>query len=865
MIWFTIALFVVSFLVTALLAPKPDIEDARAGSLDDVQFPRATEDAPIPLVLGRVRMNAPNTLWYGDFSTVAITEKVKTGLFSSKHVVVGHKYYLGLDLGLCLGPDVAMTEIFIDEESVWTGTTSSTVPTTGTISASQLFGGYKGGGGWTGGFRFYPGTFPQTENAYIEGIVGAGNSPGYGGMSHLVFENNYIGESNQLRKMGFILQKYTNDIGAPNSGKVGDDMNPMEALYQICIDPWVGLGIDPAQIDGANWLAVATTLHTEGNGCSVLVTTGQSGKQIMKEILRQIDAIMFQDPETGQLKIKLIRDDYDVGTILAFDEDDILKVRNFTKTAWEDVVAQVKVSFPQLNKESSAVAISQDMATAGMIGRMKTVNMSFPFCYEADLANEIASRERAQQSVPLFRMTLEMNRNAYTLRPGDVFKISWPEYGLSDLVMRVQKHDLGELLNNKIVVDCIQDAFAVGTVVFAAPVGSSWTAPVTTPSLIVTWEELNLPFFFARKLDYPVAATYAQPFMIPLKPNSSSSTYTHWGGIVSGTLDTADQVEVEYPATGTLAAAYDRETGQLTGLDATGFTIDGRDGTFVAGTDSAEVHSGDLGILYIDGEWLGFTGVTNNPTTAVVTNVYRGLFGSTVKDHALGTRVYQVTPEMYGYGYAGADVVGDNTGRTNWYFKLLDAVGGNVMDPASVTEETYTPGDEMRVPARPRNLQLDAVRTVREVIAADGDLDVTWSATDRESGTSYPTETAAAETPAETETYDVSVYIGGVYNAGLSTTSNATTTFTIPFSTLTPPVEELDCEVRVWAKKVNPDNPTDTFDYLSTGYASLSFTCNIVANKVLLSGDMQSGTDNILLSGDEQSGTDILDLSGDEA
>ncbi len=62
MIWFTIALFFVSFLVTALLAPKPDIENARAGSLDDVQFPRATEDAPIPLVLGKIRLNAPNTL-----------------------------------------------------------------------------------------------------------------------------------------------------------------------------------------------------------------------------------------------------------------------------------------------------------------------------------------------------------------------------------------------------------------------------------------------------------------------------------------------------------------------------------------------------------------------------------------------------------------------------------------------------------------------------------------------------------------------------------------------------------------------------------------------------------------------------------
>ena len=866
MIWFTIALFVVSFLVTALLAPKPDIEDARAGQLDAVQFPRATEDAPIPLVLGKVRMNAPNTLWYGGWRTEKITQKVKTGLFSSKHVVVAHKYFLTLDLGLCLGPNVSLREIWIDEEQVWTGALSDTAVSTGTISENELFGGYKAGGGWSGGFRYYPGSFPQAVNGVVEGLVGAGGVPGYGGMAHIVFEDNYIGENNQLRKMGFVLDKYTNDIGAPGSGLIGDDVNPMEALYQICIDEWVGLGIDPGQVDLVNWVAAATTLLAEGNGVSVLVTSSKQGKDIIKEILRQIDAIMFQDPETGLLKIKLIRDDYDTGTIPAYDEDDILKVRNFTKTAWEDVVAQVKVSFPQRDKESSAVAISQDMATAGMVGRMKTVNMSFPFCYDPSLANKIASRERAQQSVPLFQMKLEMNRNAYTLRPGDVFKIDWPEYGLTDLVMRVQKHDLGELLNNKIVVDAIQDSFAVGTVVFADPVGSGWVAPVTTPVSIADWTALDVPFFFGRKLEFPIQETFSQPMALPTRPSTGSSSFSMEGSLTSGDLDFAEPSFVDYPSTGVLAAEYDRSEGQVTGIDATGFTINSRNGDFVSGT-GAEILEGVAGILYVDGEWMGFTGVTNNPSTAVITNVYRGLFGSSVKTHAASTRVYQVIFEHFGSGYAGAEVIGDNTGRTDYYYKLLDAVGSNQKDPAGESEQTFTPRDEMRLPARPRGITLDGVRTVREVVEADGDLDITWKATDRETGTSYPSETAASETPAEAgELYDVYVYIGGVNDPTLGVLNTASLTHTIPFSGLTPPVEELDCEIRIFAQHaLNPDNPTDIFDYLSSGYASLSFTCNIRADQVLLEGDMQSGTDKLLLEGDEQSGGDQLSLEGDMA
>lgn len=862
MIWFTIALFVVSFLVTALLAPKPDIENARAGSLDDVQFPRATEDAPLPLVLGRVRMNAPNTLWYGDWLTVPIQEKIKTGLFSSTKVTVGHKYYLGLDLGLSIGPGVSLREIWIDEELLWDGTTSDTVPTTvASFGDNNLFGGHKQGGGWSGSFTYYPGSFPQTVDSYVEGQVGSGNVPGYAGMAHIVFQQNYIGESNQLRKMAFTLAKYTNDLGTINSGRVGaNDMNPMEALYQVMVSDWGGLGIQVGDIDTANWIAVAETLYNEGNGVSIIVTSAQQGKQIVREILRQIDGILYQNPTTGKLAVKLIRNDYDAGTLPVFDEDDIVGVKTFTKTTWEDVVAQVKVSFPSREKESSRVAVSIDSATSSMIGRLKTVNMSFPFCYDETLANQLASRERAQQSVPLFRMTLEMNRNAYNLQPGDVFKLSWPEYGFEELIMRVQKHDLGQLLRGKIVLDCIQDAFAVGTTVFADPAASGWVAPVTTPTNILSAQLIDLPQFFGRKLENVVAEGFSQPLLIPLKPQSSSSAFSIEGGIATGDLDIAEVTAVPYPATGTLTADYSRDEGQATGVDTTvGFTAESRQGTFEAGT-SAEIYAGDSGILYVNGEFIGFENVSNNPDTGVFTNIHRGLFGSSVKDHPLGTRVYQVSPSMFGLGLTGLELAEAAT----WYYKKLDAVGPNTQDPIDVAEETWVAGDPMRKPARPRNLQLAAQRAPGYTVDGSTDLTLTWNPTDRETGTSYPAETAAAETPPETTTYDIRVYIDGVEQVALRSLDTAGTSYSIPFTSLSPVLISTDCEIRVWARREDPDNPGVDPDYLSDGYASLTFAVNVDIDHLVLSGDMQTGSDELLTSGDMQSGTDIIELSGDE-
>ena len=98
----------------------------------------------MPLVWGTVRQKSPITAWYGDFRPVAITEKVKTGLFGSKRVTVGYKNYMGIDCILCLGPGVKLRRIWADTYEIWSGNMSS-----GDISVNlpNLFGGEKEGGG----------------------------------------------------------------------------------------------------------------------------------------------------------------------------------------------------------------------------------------------------------------------------------------------------------------------------------------------------------------------------------------------------------------------------------------------------------------------------------------------------------------------------------------------------------------------------------------------------------------------------------------------------------------------------------------------------------------------------------------------
>jgi len=988
MIWFTLALFAVSFVLTALLAPKPELEDARPEGLDSDNFPKATEDAPVPLLLGCAKIKGPNTLWYGNFESVPIKESVKSGLFSSTTVIVGYEYFLSIDLGLCLGP-ATLKEIYIDsvptepgvEQTVdvdfefvnedgggntnWSGssfnfqsgsvtftenygippatsgrgftefdlvtdlglsvenidggaltweqsigsnfvsgissdnmdlfsrvrfydgsgnkltvaegaaaetaeasydqgigiqalTFSVTIPSgartaevqvwhtvlfpifsgqafgdhritvTGTnlilteqnfdISKPELYGGFKSGGGHVGNVDFYPGTFTQTVNSHVEAAVGAGNVPAYRGICHMVWKNHNIGESASLRGVEFLLASYSNNLGNGNFGAIssgGDDIDPAEAIYEILTNSWRGLGLSADDVDFTTFTAASTTLISEGHGCSLVVSSAQTGKKVITEILRQIDGILYQDTSTGKIKIKLIRDDYTPASLPVYDEDDIVEVTRFSKTAWEDVKSQVKVSFPSRTKDSSIVAIAQNGATANMLGQLRTADVSFPFCYDKNIANQLAARELSVLSTPLFTMQAEFNRNAYNLEPGEVIKISWPEYGLTEVIMRVQKIDIGSLLDGRIVVDMIQDVFAISDVVLAAPEDTSWVDDRPVPETVDTYDIVEMPYFFSNRLEYPVPDGNADVIPFALQPKVESTAYTFLSGGTTGDLSFYEPTAIEYPLTGQLVGIYAENTGFETGLDATGITVDGLTGpntdTDAPGiATTAQLRTGEAGLIYIGGEWLGYEGVTDNlDGSYTLANVRRGLLGTRPLAHADNARVWFLTIDLLGEGSKAGELAEDGT----LYFKLLDRVGGTLRSSGSETEQSFALGDIADRPLRPRLLSIDGARTeVPWDASYDPTVNMTWETSNRASS-QIAFEDDTDETPDQTEQYDLEVWVDGVQDMSLSD-DNITQPYALDVSTASGSVGEL----RLYSKRTGGDTKRSVY------YAKYPFT-----------------------------------------
>lgn len=70
--WNFLITWVVTTVLSALLAPRPKVQDARPGQIGDKDIPMASQDAPIPVLFGTRVLSQPNVVWWGDVRVIPI-------------------------------------------------------------------------------------------------------------------------------------------------------------------------------------------------------------------------------------------------------------------------------------------------------------------------------------------------------------------------------------------------------------------------------------------------------------------------------------------------------------------------------------------------------------------------------------------------------------------------------------------------------------------------------------------------------------------------------------------------------------------------------------------------------------------------
>jgi hypothetical protein len=695
----------------ALLMPKPHIENARASKLSDFSFPRSQNGDPVPLMKGTSRLRSPNTIALGGFHPEPITVKVATGLFSSKKQIVGYKYYVTLGLAFALGPNARIKRIWFGKYIAWTGDAGGGDSIA--INLPELLGGKDKNGGIGGTIRIYGGEFDQGRDPKLASVVDP-NVPAWPGMAYLVFDDFYFGNSTSIEPINIEVQCFSDVLGLSAVGgginvmPNGLDENPIETLADIIATKFARLGFTTGALDVANFTEAATIIHGENNGGSWEIARPNRGADLMREILRQIEATVYQDPQTGLIKIKLIREDYDIDTLPLLDPTNITQVRNLSKTLWNQTTNQVRIKFRNRdNQYADDAAQDQDFANINWQNKIRSTELLMPGVYRADLANQLAARERAKVSIPLFALEIECNREEVILRPGDPFKMAWPQYNIAQIVMRVRTFDLGAWDKGKVTIIAGQDEFAANDVIYADPSETGGIGGSTDPAEITQYAAIECPLWLLRQFDNTVDSG-AFVLAIARAPSTYSLSYDMvTSDDAFATYATALDAAI-YDGAAVLNGAYGNGTAQGSddGYDSgvTGLVIDGLDGKFTP-ESGATVSSGEGLILVSGTEVMGYETVADlGGNSFRLTNIRRALLDTEAIAHADNATVVFLSgiDGLYEHEFS-------STGSVT--LRLLDHTNRGTFDVADAADIVVNFDQRIERPSPPDYATAGGVRT----------------------------------------------------------------------------------------------------------------------------------------------------------
>lgn len=256
--------------------------------------------------------------------------------------------------------------------------------------------------------------------------------------------------------------------------------NPSWIIRDMLTNEEVGAKIPIDKIDIPSFNVAYTTLTAEDFGLNFFFQGHEQIEARISEVLRHIDGVLYQDHSTGKIVLKLIREGETPKLTLdatSVRSVDLLTRPDPTRLPTRQVVTYTRKTYNGMTcdsfsefagvqdtedlgwAEATAVAEAHDSAGAFTRGDISAEPKSFPGIISPALAFNVAQRELRIASAP--RTSLELTLNPLTTRlyPGDTFKFTWPEYGMTEVIYRVLTVNYGVLTDSGVTVTAVEDIF----------------------------------------------------------------------------------------------------------------------------------------------------------------------------------------------------------------------------------------------------------------------------------------------------------------------------------------------------------------------------------------------------------------------
>lgn len=647
----SLVLAAVSLVLSELLRPKPDIQDAKPAGKGDFQFPTAIEGRVIPLIFGTNKLSGPNVVWWGDLQAEAIRETIKTGLWSSKRITKGYTYRAGIQMALCLGQVDEVSRIWVGEKLAASG---SVQDGTYTLNDPKFFGGDDfGNGGLTGTVRVHSGSPTQAANSYLDSFQNP-NIP-LRNTCYVVAENVNLGNSTTIKPWSFEVKRFPNGLGLTSNRHIvnSSDANPAAVLYELLTNTDWGFGLPASDVDASNFQSVGNTLHSEGNGFSMIIDRKIEAVELLTLIQEQIDGLVYLDQEDGLFKVSLARDDYDIDLVPQLSESTgVIEVKEFTRGTWEETSNQVRIEFTDRDRDYfDTFSQSHDLGNQAIQGgEIVSATVTMPGVKDKTLANKLADRELRQLAIPLAKGTITVDRRYWNTKPNDVLAWTDDNLGFSKLPVRIVKIDYGNLTDGRITLSVVQDVFKITTAFFGEPESTLWTPPTQDVGDLPDALVFEAPRAIVKR-DPTDPSNLDRVWAGARRDTGGEVTFSIWQRNASGTpsgdyLEDSDPIPLFF-LVGELRTALSpgaADGSATVQIDPDPDSIADMLDLFTASPSGSDIGSNLVNLCYIDtpggGEFIAPTSLVNQTTHIDLQNTWRGLLDTVPGTHSAGVKVY---------------------------------------------------------------------------------------------------------------------------------------------------------------------------------------------------------------------------------
>lgn len=627
---------------------------------------------------------------------------------SSQCTTTGFRYFAGLHLVFCHALD-KLHKIRVGEKWAWDG--AVTENETITIDKPNLFGGEGREGGIKGKVDVCFGLSDQGKSSYLQSVLGA-DIPAFRGLFALIARKCMLSANSPYIKQWSILGQRTRigwrddlaEIAAPDGYA---DMNPAHIIRETLTNTsWGGLGYPEADLDEASFVTAANLLYAEGFGLSLLWAKNTSVEDFLKIILEHIDAKLYFSHVTGLLKLKLIRNDYNIGALPVLNESNIIELVEYSGPSATEAYNQVVINYVDRDNNACAITV-QDPAGITRIGQINSTSIDFVGISNGALASKVAARELQQLCMPISSCVLEINRKQSQLEPGDCFNFTWGPLGIANMAMRVETVEIGLHTDSRLRITAVRDVYGLGTITITEPANSLWTNPYSAPADAVrrrieeiTWWQFVREY--AGESDAVLAELDDDSTLIISycgRPSSDALNYEFWtrnaGATEWGKRDTDS-----FPFTGTLAVAVDPEISSVLQLQNSEIDTD----LVQVGTYAA-LGSELVAVTAID--------VVNNTVT-----VDRGVLDTIPVAHPAGEFLW------FHQSFYGLDRTERAVGE-QVEVRLLPSTSLGRLELTAAAIDTHSCVGRMMRPYPPGNVRINGNRWPASIGAAE--LTVTWA------------------------------------------------------------------------------------------------------------------------------------------